>query len=408
MEQLIVTDVNNLVSPAALHNPYALYAELREQHPVHYNPMFACWMLTRYEDVSAALQNKSLSSNWSETYAFQRELISSEREALRHIKTYFSLWMQGQDAPDHTRQRSLSNKAFAPNTLKRIRHEIEQLVQTLLAKARPKGYLEIVEDLAVPLPAAVIFKLLSIPAEGESYVRATSHTIAEFFGIMNPAPGQLERMSAVLQQGEEYLKGLIQERRRKPGDDLLSALITAEENGQVLNENELVIICTMLLFAGHETTTNLISNGTLALLQNPGQLALLRQQPQLIESAVEELLRYDSPVQVVYRSTTTPLTLRGVTIPAGQNIMLGLGAANHDPAKFPEPAQLKLSRQDGRHMSFGYGPHFCLGAALARMEACAAFTALLAQFPKLALAGENVQRRPNFALRGLQSLKCTF
>lgn len=408
MEQLIATDVNNLVSPAALANPYARYAELRENHPVHYNPLFACWMLTRYEDVSAALQNKSLSSNWSETYAFGRELISPEREALRHIKTYFSLWMQGMDAPDHTRQRNLAGKAFAPNTLKRIRHEVEGIVGTLLDKARTKGYLDIVEDLAVPLPAAVIFKLLSIPAEGEAYVRATSHTIAEFFGIMNPAPGQLERMSQVLQQGEEYLKGLIQERRRRPGDDLLSALITAEENGQVLGENELVIICTMLLFAGHETTTNLISNGTLALLRNPGELARLRQQPELIEPAVEELLRYDSPVQVVYRSTTVPLTLRGVTIPAGQNIMLVLGAANHDAAKFPEPGQLKLSRQDGRHLSFGYGPHFCLGAALARMEAHVAFTALLAGFPKLALAEENVQRRPNFALRGLERLKCTF
>jgi cytochrome P450 len=246
--------------------------------------------------------------------------------------------------------------------------------------------------------------MLGVPEEGRPIIKSSSDTLAAFIATVNPAPGQLAQTAATVQRAHGYLTELIATRRADPRDDLLSAMITAEEQGAMLSEDEIVIICIMLLLAGHETTTNMIGNGMVALLRNPDQLERLRAEPQLITSAVEELLRYDSSIQVLLRVATEDVTIAGTPIPKGQIVHLGVASANHDSARFPEPDRLNLGRQDGRPFSFGYGMHYCLGAALARLEMQITISTLLRRTPRLTLASDTIQWRPNFVMRGVTAL----
>lgn len=408
MPQELSLALDNLMSPAALENPYPIYRQLRTIDPVRWNPIFKTWLLTRYADIAAVFQDPRFSSDWASGYTFGRLLTDAEQSYMNQITPYFSMFMQGMDAPAHTRQRALVNKAFTPRMLERIRTHIQQKVDDLLDQVQANRQIEVMNDLAYPLPSRVILELLGIPLEGRDYIQASSDTLAEFFSIIDPAPDQLKRMAHTLMEAGKYLKRLIAERRKYPEDNLLSAMVNAEECGNMLSEQELIIVCTLLLFSGHETTTNLIGNGLLALLRNPDQLEQLKAHPALIGPAVEELLRYDSPVQVVSRVPTEDIEIGGKVISKGQRVMLGLGSTNRDPEQFAEPDQLDIGRQTGRSLSFGYGIHFCLGAVLARMEGQITISTLLSRMPRLQLATDKVEWRPNFALRGLKTLPLTF
>jgi cytochrome P450 len=307
------------------------------------------------------------------------------------------------DPPDHTRLRALVQKAFTPRMIDQLRPRIITIVGELLERiAEREGQFDLIADLAYPLPVVVIAELLGVPPEDRSVFREWSSVLA---ASLDPlvSPELMARVYPARQALHAYLRGIIAQRRREPRSDLISALVGVEERGDVLSEPELVVMCTLLLIAGHETTVNLIGNGMLALLRHPEQLERLRRSPELIGTAVEELLRFDSPVQLTGRRVTAPAEIGGRMIPAGDFVLPLLGAANHDPAVFADPAKLDIGRAPNPHVAFGRGIHFCLGAPLARVEGQLAIGALVRRFPKLTLAGEPA-RRNQITLRGLSSL----
>jgi cytochrome P450 len=298
--------------------------------------------------------------------------------------------------------RNLASKAFTFKAVEALRPRIQQIVDELLDRIEEKGSLDVIWDLGYPLPVIVIAEMLGVPAEQRDTFKRWSDDIVANLGAMNSeATVQQGLKSAIEMAG--YFRTIIAERRRDPKDDLVSALVAAEERGDALSEEEVIATCILLLAAGNETTTNLIGNGTLALLRNPDQLELFRGHPALAESAVEELLRYDGPVQVTARVALEDIEIDGKTVKEGQIATCALAAANRDPAQFANPDVLDITRKENRHIAFGFGIHFCLGAPLARAEAQIAFPALLRRFPRLALAGEP-EWNGNFILRGLKAL----
>jgi len=317
--------------------------------------------------------------------------------------------LQGMDPPDHTRQRTLMMKTFTPRMIESFRPTVQKLVDELIDQHLADGKMDLVADLAYPLPSNVILDLLSIPRDGRPYIKASAEAINEFVAtILFTGPSVWPRLASVFAEVKAYLKSLIAERRKRPGDDLLTKMVHAEENGDMLSEDEIVIATNFLLFAGHETTANLIAVGMYYLLQHPDQMEQLRADPSKTPAAVEELLRYVSPVHTLARRTTQEITLRGVTIPEGSSIYLLIGAANRDAEKFPDPERLDINRPPTRTLGFGYGIHYCLGAALARMESQVAFETMLKRLPDLRLTGETPVFRPNYNLRGLLALPVEF
>ncbi len=306
------------------------------------------------------------------------------------------------DAPDHTRLRGLVSKAFTPRSVERLRPRIAQLTEEMLAPLREAGRFDVIDDVGFPLPVTVICELLGVPSEDRELFRQHTRAMAAILD-RDVTPAQLgEAAGAALTFGA-YLVPLFEQRRRAPQADLISALVAAEEAGDRLGADELLITVVLLLAAGHETTMNLIGNGLLALLRNPDQLELLRARPDLMPSAVEELLRYDSPVRLTARTALEDAVVAGEAVRAGDQVMAMLDAANHDPAVFEAPHTLDVTRDARRHLSFGGGAHYCLGAALARAEAQVALSALVA-LPGLELATDEPRWRPLVALHGLESL----
>lgn len=409
-----VLELDNLF--ASVQDPYPMYAYLRENEPVRWNPMFNCFMLSKYDDVNMAFSDHQRFSSdiWTPVPEALGSMIglSPEDEAsqfLRQILPYMASNLQGMDPPGHTRQRTLMMKTFTPRMLESFRPTVQKLVDELIEQRLAEGSMDLVADLAYPLPSNVILDLLSIPRSGRPYIKASSEAINEFVGtLLFNGPAVWERLAGIFAEVNTYLKSLIAERRAQPGDDLLSQMVHAEENGDMLSEDEIVIATNFLLFAGHETTANLISVGTYHLLQNPEQLAQLRADPPKMPAAVEELLRYVSPVHTLSRRTLQEVTIRGVTIPAESSINLFVGSANRDPEKFPNPEKLDINRPPTRSLGFGYGIHYCLGAALARMESQVAFETMLRRLPNLRLTDEVPVFRPNYWLRGLLSLPVAF
>jgi cytochrome P450 len=376
-------------NPALLANHYPLYAMLRAASPLFRPPIPGyegpgAVVLTRYADVEAVLRDPRFTVDRMRAHVLQAFADRFPRQLLQGPDAFRSMLMM--DPPDHTAPR------------------IEALVDELLAPHRAGGELDVMRDFAEPLPAIVIAELLGVPAQDHrQFKQWSSELLAE-----GPArafePGAQERTAALFARLREYMRGIVAARRREPAEDLISGLIEAQAERDALSEVELVSTALLLLIAGHETTTNLIGNGLLALLQNPEQLARLRREPELLENAIEELLRYDSPVQATIRIATEDVPIDGGVIPKDAVALTLLGAANRDPAVFPEPDRLDLARENVRHLSFGLGTHFCLGAGLARLEARLAFEGLLARFPRLSLATDAPVYRPNPFLRGLRSL----
>jgi cytochrome P450 len=400
----------NFPDPRLLQDPYPFYRMLRTTSPVFRVPVGdagspGVWILTRHEAVQLVLRDARFSvdrrkARIVQEYADRLPLAAAfgEEGGLRSM-----LLM---DPPDHTRVRALVSKAFTPRRVAGLRPRIEAIVRELLDAVAERGEMELMSEFAAPLPAIVIAELLGVPAEDHRRFKEWSSELISV-GAGNPF-GAREAFEKALGKLLDYLRGIIAERRAEPREDLISAMIDAQEERDALSDAELLATSNLLLIAGHETTTNLIGNGTLALLRHPPELARLRADRALLRSAIEELLRYDSPVQATARVATEDVELGGKTLPAGALVIAGIGAANRDPDAFPEPDRLDLGRTDNHHLSFGFGAHFCLGAPLARLEGEVAFAALLERFSRLALASEDVQYRTNLVLRGLTALPVRF
>lgn len=394
------------LTPEFRDDPYPFFRLLREHEPVHHTP-FGVYLLTRHADAATIVRDPRLSNNQenSELFrAFAEANPTSDDEAMGQMNSVVMLFM---DPPDHTRLRGLVNKAFTPKMIERLRTRVQEIVDDRLdaVEARGDDRMDVVTDLAYPLPVVIICELLGVPPEDHATFQSWSSELAT---SIDPdpliTPEQRARIEAAGNAFLEYFTELIERRRRSLRDDLLSALIEAEDGGDRLGEEELLGTALFLLIAGHETTVNLVGNGTLALLRNRDQLERLRDDPSLDRHAVEELLRFDSPVQLTQRITLGDYDVGGVTIPKGHNLVPLLGAANHDPDEFADPERLDLGRENAnRHLAFGGGHHFCLGAALARLEGAVAIGTLVRRFPGIELAGEPV-RKTTFTLRGLEHL----
>jgi cytochrome P450 len=327
------------------------------------------------------------------------------KEQMAPMVRSLSSWALLIDPPDHTRIRALVNKAFTPRLVEYLRPLIQEQVNLLLDKAEPTGKMDMVQDVANLLPVAVIGDMLGIPREDGLKLRVWANAFATFFGTTKFTVDVLNMMRTGIVEMEEYFRGLIAQRRKSstPGSDLLSTMMAAEEQGRFLSEQEVLATCSLVLFAGHETTTHLLANGLYLLLKNPEQREVLLGSPEQLEAAVEEVLRYESPIQRLSRVIAEDMELHGQTLRKGQKAFLMIGAANRDSRQFPEAERLNLQRQENRHIAFGFGLHYCLGAALGRLEGQIALSTLLRRFPKMKLL-EEPERLENVAFRGFKSL----
>jgi cytochrome P450 len=375
----------NWSSPAFLADPYAHYRRLRESDPVHWDESRGSWLIFRYADVDAVLRD-------------DRRFSARQGYAISMLVT---------DPPEHTRLRSLVNKAFTARAVRELAPRIQEIVDGLLDAVSGRGEMDAIAGFAYPLPITVIAELLGVDPERRDFFRRASVPIAVALGpVRNP---QLA-MNAFAGRNELllYFDELIRRRRANPRDDLVSAMIQAEDRGDFLTHAELLGMMLLLLVGGHETTVNLIGNGLLALLRNPDQLARFRDTPGNERTAIDELLRYDSPVQYSGRVAKEDVDLGGVTVRAGESVRMIFGSANHDPEFFADPDSLDVTRNPNEHLAFGYGTHFCLGAQLARLEGEIALTTLVRRFPELRLTGADVRWRPAPVLRGLEALPVQF
>lgn len=390
-----------LLDPANRADPYRLLAQFRDLGPLHV-PESELVVFSAYRDCDDVLRHPSVSSDSMNSTVTKRQLEAGVTQP-RQFPTGF-LFL---DPPDHTRLRKLVSKAFAPKVVTALQPEISALVDGLLDPIADKGAFNVVDDFAHPLPVSVICRLLGVPLDDESKFSHASGVLAQSLDPFSTITGVPAEVVAERQQAgawlREYFHALIDRRRAQPGDDLLSGLIAVEESGDQLTEEEIVSTCILLLIAGHETTVNLIGNAVLATLHNPVHWTALAADPGRAPLIVEETLRYDPPVQLVGRVAAADMTIGGVDVPAGGIMMLLLAAAQRDPAEFDRPDTFNPDRRALRHLGFGRGVHYCLGAPLARLEAGVALSALTARFPKARPAGEP-QYKANVTLRGLSEL----
>jgi pimeloyl-[acyl-carrier protein] synthase len=400
-----------LRSAGALENPFAIYALLRSVRPVMRMPVQGwtgpgVWFLTRYDDVHTALRDPRFSVERLRAPILRENLDRLPAFIRQSAQTVRS--MLTMDAPDHTRVRKLVNTAFTPRRVAALRGRIEAIVDELLAPVMRAGRMDVIDVLAAPLPAIVIAELLGVPAEDRRRFKGWAAEIVAGVGRPTVARGRQPAESPAFAQLLGYLAEVITARRREPRDDLISAMVLAQEEHDALTDGELLATSNLLLIAGHETTTNLIGNGLLALLREPHELARLRADMTRLPTAIEELLRYDGPVQATVRVATEDVELGGQRVEAGSLLLVGIGAANHDPAVFDDPERLDVGRDPNPHLAFGFGPHFCLGAPLARLEGAIALRALVERFPDLRCEVDAPAYRPNPVLRGLVSLPVAF
>jgi cytochrome P450 len=397
----VVAGELTLSSPELRRNPHPLYHLLRERQPIFGPSPTGELLLTRSADCEAVLREPRFSSNPNHQITEIPLPQRSFREQISASGDINSLLFL--DPPDHTRIRGLVSKAFTPRRIEQLRPHIGEICDAILDEAAERGELDVVADLGYVLPVTVICELLGVPvADREQFGPWSAGASRLLDGDLDDET--LQAGVVAIMSLLNYLNHLFDERRQHPGDDLISALIAAEEAGDKLSEQELRSIVLLLFVAGHETTMNLIGNGTWALLRHPDQLQRLRDDPSLVGSAVEELLRYDGPVHLTGRVATAELEVAGRTIPKGQMVITLLAAANRDPARFSDPDVLDVGRQDNRHLAFSHGIHYCLGAALARAEGQVAIGSLVRRFPRLE-AMEVPSYREHFVLRGLESLR---
>ncbi|MFB9235123.1 cytochrome P450 [Plantactinospora siamensis] len=380
--------------PAHRADPYPVYRRLRERAPVFRTPR-GHWLISGYHDCSSVFRDPR----------FGHGTTTLRNNTFRRPVGGRSLPFILLDPPEHTRLRSLVSRAFTPRTVAAMGERIQEIVDGMIDVALERGRADIIADLGYPLPATVISELLGVPAGDREAIKELSRLVAR--GVdpdFRHTPEELRRRAEAFTTFDGYFRELLAHRRREPADDLLSELVAVRDGDGRLTEEELLTTCILLYVAGHETTMDLIGNGTLALLRHPDQLARLRADPGLIASAVEELLRFDPPTQLSRRTALADAEVGGQAIRAGEQVVLLRGAANRDPAVFPDPDRLDLGRRNNRHLSFDGGIHFCLGAALARLEGQIALGTLVRRVPHLRLAGAELTYRDNLVIRGLAAL----
>jgi cytochrome P450 len=394
------------MAPRVRSNPWPIYHALREQDPVHFSPFGTC-LLTRYDDAVAVLRDKRFSVE-HRNFAEDRPVnVLGEGFGPAPNERDMSNVMLFIDPPRHTRLRTLVNKAFTPRVVERLRERVHQIVDELLDAVSGNNKMDVISDFAYPLPVRVICEMLGVPDEDRDDIRVWSRKIAPILDPIVTAEAQAGIEEAA-DHIDVYWDNLIEDRRKDLRDDLLSELIRAEDEGNRLDHLELRSTCNLILIAGHETTMNLIGNGLLALLRNPDQKSKLAAEPGVARSAVEELLRFDSPVHLTARSATERVDVGGATLEKGQLAIIAIGGVNRDPKHFPDPDRLDIEREPNHHIAFSAGAHFCVGATLARLEAQIAFPKLLQRLPQIELAVEEPEYRATITLRGLQELPVTF
>ncbi|MFD8912688.1 cytochrome P450 [Streptomyces sp. NPDC059575] len=374
---------------------------MRQESPVHRSPQ-GIWYLTRYADVETALGDLRLSNDRDRmTRAYGA--LGGDLKAFSRLTDRLGRVMTNTDPPDHARLRKLANRAFTARRVEALRDGIQRIVDRLVDEAVAAGpSMDLIEAVASPLPLSVVCELFGIPPEDRTRVKG-------WFRRFGRLSEDLEKSEAAIGQYEEYLARLVRRRRAAPGDDLISALVATQAQDDRLTDSELLSTCFVLITAGDETTTHLIGNSVLALLRHPGQLARLREDPALIRTAVDELARYDTPTQAIVRVVAEDLGIGGRTLREGELVYLLLAATNRDPERFEDPDRLDLSRSGNRHLSFGNGPHFCLGAPLAKLQAEVAVSTLVRRLPRLRLAdGAALDWRPNPLQRRLTALPLTY
>lgn len=391
----------DLVGPDAVTNPYAGFERLRREAPVCFIQGWGGWAVTRYKDVAAALRDARLSSDRKSGY--ERQTPAPLREKLEPLFRNLTAWMVAMDPPAHTRIRALLNQAFHPRLIEGMRPKVQRIADALLAPAEASGAMDVVRDYADVLPVHVMAEVLGLPEESRAHLRQWSNALAAFMGGPSSLPLAEGALDAIVEL-EGYFRAQIAERRRRPREDLLTSMIAAAEQGTFLSEHELLATSTMLLFGGHSTTTYLIGNGTLALLENPSQEAILRASPDRIAPAVEEFLRYESPVKRMRRMALDDIEIGGVQIKKGDLVFPVVASANRDPDQFPDPDRLDVRRSDVRHLALGLGLHYCVGASLARIEGEMAFGSLLRRFSRIERAWDRLCWIDNSVARGVESL----
>jgi cytochrome P450 len=397
---------DELTSLEFFSDPYSTYRRLRAEDSVHWCEPWRQWVITRFDDVLAVNRDpvRFSSAGWERKFIAE---LPPDLQRLPHMRRHYGTKVVSMtDPPEHTRLRRLVVRSFTPRVLEVLRPGIQSLVLEHLDRVEGRPTMDAIADFAYPLPAIVIGRLLGAPDDARDLFMRWSKDIVDFVGTGHADAERALRNEETLREFRAFLEPIIRDRRDNPRDDLMSILASPNEDGERLSDDELVSTCIVFLFAGHETTANLIGNGLLALLKHPDQLALLLEQPELAASAVEEFLRYDSPVQRNRRIASVDVELGGRQIRQGDSVMVFMGSANRDPDKFPDPDALDITRAPNQHMAFGHGIHFCVGAALSRIEAPIAIAALLERFPDVRLAdGYHERWRPNITFRGLESLQ---
>jgi cytochrome P450 len=392
----------DLKSLPNVHDPFPVYRWLRDHDPVHWSASLNAWAVTRYADVFEIFCDPLKFS--SDRFRKVDTKYASNRPAVRQVGELLDDWLVFRDPPDHTRLRSLLQKSFTPTHLSKSRARIQATVDGLLDLVTDRGEMDFIRALAFPLPATVIAILLGAPVEDLELIKEWSDRLAAYLGGSVAGTDNFGEAREGVARLAEYFRALLKARQRNLGDDLMSLMLHAEHEGEHLSHDEVVANCVLLLFAGHETTTNLLGNGLLHLLRNPEQASLLRCDPALAPTAVEEFLRYDGPVPATIKIATDDIEWHGKQIRRGDMVLPLMSSANRDPQQFPDADALDVRRTPNRHLAFAYGIHFCLGAPLARLEAELTFDTLLRRFPDLALQSGDARWKPMIFLRGLESL----
>ncbi len=409
MEPLIKDHLDALLtSPDFVQDPYPVFERLREQDPVYWSDAWNCWVVTSYEDVTQLFRDVAHFSNRNRFDSLFAEVPADIRGDIEPLERHYTgIGLIHSDPPDHTRLRKLIHMAFTPRVIREMRESVQSIVDQYLDKVQAEGGMDALWDLAFPLPATVIAIMLGVPLQYVDKLKEWTTESLLFQATGRASESDLKRSQQALLDMKDFLRGLVRERRVQPADDLITALVTAEDAGDRLTEDELLSTCVTLMVAGHETTTNLIANGLLLMLREPDKMQALRQNRALIPDAVEEFLRLESPIQRNRRVVAADFDYKGHTLRKGEAVLQMLGAANRDPKQFARPDEIDLTRSPNGHISFGLGIHFCLGAPLARLEAPIAFNTLFDRFPNLQLATDRVEWQPG-VMRALKSLPVTF
>jgi len=392
-----------LLDPAVLANPYPLYERLRTEAPVYWDPYLHAWVVTRYADVITVLHH--FSANRAPSPEQLAAIGLAELAPVAQVMVKQMLFM---DAPNHTRLRGLASTAFTPARVEALRSHIREILDDLLEPLLTACRMDVIADLAAPLPAIVTAEMMGVPTADANQLKEWSADFAEVLGNFQHNPDRASRTLKCVEEMTSYFRDAIQSQRTQPRDGLINALLTAELDGDHLTEEEIIANCIVTMVGGQETTTNLIGNGMLTLLRHPDELERLRNDLTLVPSAVEELLRYESPSQHTARICPEDTELGGRKIRKGQAVIAVMGAGNRDPERFPDPDRLDLSRTDNRHLAFGWASHFCFGAPLARIEGQLVFEAIASRMTNLKLEPGPLVWRDNLGLRGLSSLPVTF